>query len=91
LQGGLDGLACEFVSGSYGGGLDASEDLPVGRLGGGAFELPGEQEGLFEEKGLQGRFGLKAAGRHPWFLQKMPPDYTNHASSTRNNYCTQLL
>src|SRR5262249_9688561 len=71
LQGGLDGLAREFLSGEDGGGLDAGEDLPVGGLGGGAFELLGEQERLFEAKGLQRRFGLERARWHGWFLQKV--------------------
>jgi hypothetical protein len=42
LEGGLDGLTGEFLSGVDGGGLDAGEDLSVGSLVGGAFELLGQ-------------------------------------------------
>jgi hypothetical protein len=73
LEGGLDGLAGE-LSGEDGGGFNAMEDLSIGCLVGGAFELLGEQQRLFEEKGLQGGLGLKGTGWHRWFLQKMSPD-----------------
>jgi hypothetical protein len=56
------GLACECASGGDSGGLDRGEDVSVGRLGGRAFELLGEQEGLFKDEGSQGRFGLKRTG-----------------------------
>src|SRR5262245_38002797 len=88
LQAGLDSLAGQLAGGRAGERFDPGEDLAVGGLVGGLLELACQQQGLFEDEGLQRRVGLKGVGAHRDLLAKIPPRYCRCWKTTRTYSCT---
>jgi hypothetical protein len=87
LQGGLDGLAGKFAGGRDGEGLDLGKDLTVGGLVGSLLQLPGEQERLLDDEGLEGALGPEGAWGHGGssLRAREPPGYLRLPRTTRNH------
>ena len=64
LEGGLHGLAGEFLGGGDGEGLDTADDLAVGGVIGGLLQLLGQEQGSLQYEGLEGRLGSESALSH---------------------------
>jgi hypothetical protein len=70
----LDGLAGQLAGGGDSQGLDLGEDVAVGGGVGGLLQLPGEQECLLDEEGLEGGLSAEGALAHEIPPKRMPED-----------------
>src|SRR5262249_60440641 len=91
LEGGMDGLGGELAGGGDGQGLHPLEDLAVGGGVGGLLELAGQEQGLLQEQGFQGRGCRKGARGHGGILPKVAPRIPVRRKTTRNYSCTLTL
>ena len=71
MRGQLDGLTGEFAGGGDSSGFDTGEDVAIGGLVGGLLQLPGQEEGLFEDEGFQRGVRLKGTA-HEGLLGEKP-------------------
>ena len=57
-------MAGKFAPAGHGEGFDAGEDVAIRSLIGGVFQLPSQEQSLFDQKHLERCFSLKSALTH---------------------------